>query len=112
MEKNQLLTLAMPSGSGDKKATVTRVQYKYITQFAKYCVSMINPWVNASEIFQARVSVDNGLVLSPERYASPESEKNALYAEVYATLKPEHTVLFKWNYGPAKQRVRIYFIIF
>ncbi|PBK84235.1 hypothetical protein ARMGADRAFT_1037361 [Armillaria gallica] len=104
MEKNQLLTLAMPSGSGDKKATLTRVQYKYITQFSKYCVSTIDPWVNASEIFQAQESIDNGLVLSPERYASPESEKNALYAEVYAILKPEHAVLFKRNYGPAKQR--------
>ncbi len=105
MEKNQLLTLAMPSGSGDKKATLTRVQYKYIMQFAKYCMSTIDPWVNTSKIFQAQESVDNGLVLSPERYASPESEKNVLYAEVYATLKPEHAVLFKWNYGPVKQRV-------
>ncbi|KAK0219572.1 hypothetical protein EDD85DRAFT_961055 [Armillaria nabsnona] len=104
MEKNKLLMLAMPSGSGDKKATLTRVQYKYITWFAKYCMSMIDPWVNASKIFQARESVDNGLVLSPKRYASPELEKNALYAEVYANLKPEHAVLFKWNYGPAKQR--------
>ncbi|KAK0218428.1 hypothetical protein EDD85DRAFT_797558 [Armillaria nabsnona] len=104
MEKNQLLTLAMPSGSSNKKATLMRVQYKYIMRFAKYCVSTIDPWVNASEIFQARESVDNGLVLRPKRYASPESEKNALYAEVYANLKPEHAVLFKRNYGPAKQR--------
>ncbi len=44
MEKNQLLTLVMPSGSGDKKATLTRVQYKYIMQFAKYCMSTIDPW--------------------------------------------------------------------
>ncbi|KAK0501983.1 hypothetical protein EDD18DRAFT_1100478 [Armillaria luteobubalina] len=86
MEKNQLLTLAMPSGSGDKKSTLMKVQHKYITQFAN------------------DRSMENRLVLSPERYASPESEKNALYAEVYAILKPEHKVLFRRNYGPARKR--------
>ncbi|KAK0489601.1 hypothetical protein EDD18DRAFT_1359489 [Armillaria luteobubalina] len=104
MEKNQLLTLAMPSGSSDKKATLTKVQHKYIMQFAKHCMSTIDPWVDESEIFQARESVDNRLVLSPERYASPELEKNALYAEVYAILKPEHDILFRRNYGPARKQ--------
>ncbi|KAK0492587.1 hypothetical protein EDD18DRAFT_1357859 [Armillaria luteobubalina] len=74
--------LAMPSGSSNKKATLMKVQHKYIMQFAKHCVSTINPWVDESEIFQAWESVDNRLVLSPEQYTSPESEKNALYAEV------------------------------
>ncbi|KAK0490116.1 hypothetical protein EDD18DRAFT_1358753 [Armillaria luteobubalina] len=104
MEKNQLLTLAMPSGSSNKKATLTKVQHKYIMQFAKHCMSTIDPWVDESEIFQARESVDNRLVLSPEQYASLESEKNALYVEVYAILKPEHDILFRRNYGPVRKR--------
>ncbi|KAK0483352.1 hypothetical protein IW261DRAFT_1561159 [Armillaria novae-zelandiae] len=100
IEKNQLLTFAMPSKSNDKKASLTKVQHKYITQFAKHCMSTIDPWVDDSDIFQARESADNGLILSPERYTSAESEKDALYAEVYAILKPEHEVLFRWNYSP------------
>ncbi|KAK0471473.1 hypothetical protein IW261DRAFT_1571983 [Armillaria novae-zelandiae] len=104
IEKNQLLVFAMPSKSDDKKASLTKVQHKYITQFSKCCVSTIDPWVDDSDIFQARESADNGLILSPEQYTSAESEKDALYAEVYAILKPEHEVLFRRNYGPARKR--------
>ncbi|KAK0478042.1 hypothetical protein EDD18DRAFT_1114372 [Armillaria luteobubalina] len=59
MEKNQLLTLAMPSGSGNKKSTLTKVQHKYIMQFAKHCMSTIDPWVDESKIFQTQESIDN-----------------------------------------------------
>ncbi|KAK0460785.1 hypothetical protein IW261DRAFT_1428840 [Armillaria novae-zelandiae] len=104
IEKNQLLAFAMPSKSNNKKASLTKVQHKYITQFAKHCVSTIDPWVDDSDIFQARESADNGLILSPKRYTSAESEKDALYAEVYAILKPEHEVLFRRNYSPARKR--------
>ncbi|KAK0493744.1 hypothetical protein EDD18DRAFT_1356205 [Armillaria luteobubalina] len=91
MEKNQLLTLAMPSGSSDKKATLTKVQHKYIMQFAKHCMSTIDPWVDESEIFQAWESVDNRLVLSPKQYASPESEKNVLCAEFAKCASDGHS---------------------
>ncbi|KAK0499288.1 hypothetical protein EDD18DRAFT_1349450 [Armillaria luteobubalina] len=62
---------------------------------------MIDPWVDDTEIFQARKSIDNMLILSPKRYKSPDSEEQGLYAEVYAVLKEEHHFFFKRNYSPA-----------
>ncbi|KAK0482014.1 hypothetical protein EDD18DRAFT_1112815 [Armillaria luteobubalina] len=91
MEKNQLLTLAMPSGSGDKKSTLTKVQHKYITQFAKHCVSTIDPWVDESKIFQTRESIDNGLFAkcaSDGRSTFISCIKNDCFRIVFGSMVP------------------------
>ncbi|KAK0475320.1 hypothetical protein EDD18DRAFT_1367179 [Armillaria luteobubalina] len=75
-----------------------------IRHFAHRCVTTIDPWADDAEIFQVRESVDNMLILSSERYESPESEEEGLYAEVYAMLKEEHHFFFKRNYSPAVKK--------
>ncbi|KAK0474497.1 hypothetical protein IW261DRAFT_1568474 [Armillaria novae-zelandiae] len=105
IEKNQLLEMSMPSRS--KKGhdnSLTPEQASDIRHFAHRCVTTIDPWADDAEIFQARESVDNTLIFSPEQYKSPESEEEGLYAEVYAVLKEEHHFFFKRNYSPAVKK--------
>ncbi|KAK0492036.1 hypothetical protein EDD18DRAFT_1109439 [Armillaria luteobubalina] len=105
IEKNRLLEMSMPSHS--KKGhdnSLTPEQTSDIRHFAHRCVTTIDPWADDTEIFQARESVDNTLILSPERYESPDSEEQGLYAEVYAVLKEEHHFFFKRNYSPAVKK--------
>ncbi|KAK0471579.1 hypothetical protein IW261DRAFT_1425018 [Armillaria novae-zelandiae] len=105
IEKNRLLEMSMPSRS--KKGhdnSLMPEQTSDIRHFAQHCVTMIDPWADNTKIFQACKSVDNTLILSPERYKSPELEEEGLYAEVYAVLKEEHHFFFKRNYSPAVKK--------
>ncbi|KAK0460751.1 hypothetical protein IW261DRAFT_1577575 [Armillaria novae-zelandiae] len=105
IEKNRLLEMSMPSRS--KKGhdnSLTPEQTSDIRHFAHCCVTTIDPWADDAEIFQVHESVDNTLILSPERYESPESEEQGLYAEVYTVLKEEHHFFFKRNYSPAVKK--------
>ncbi|KAK0471412.1 hypothetical protein IW261DRAFT_1425222 [Armillaria novae-zelandiae] len=106
IEKNRLLEMSMPSCS--KKGhnnSLTPEQTSDIRHFTHHCVTTIDPWADNANIFQARESVDNMLILSPERYESPESEEQGLYAEMYAMLKEEHHFFFKRNYSPAVKKI-------
>ncbi|KAK0482732.1 hypothetical protein IW261DRAFT_1418259 [Armillaria novae-zelandiae] len=97
--------MSMPSRS--KKGhdnSLTLEQTSDIRHFAQHCVTMIDPWADDAEIFQACKSVDNTLILSPKQYKSPELEEEGLYAEVYAVLKEEHHFFFKRNYSPAVKK--------
>ncbi|KAK0488464.1 hypothetical protein IW261DRAFT_1556929 [Armillaria novae-zelandiae] len=105
IEKNRLLEMSMPSRS--KKGhdnSLTPEQASDIRHFTHRCVTTIDPWADDAEIFQVCESVDNTLIFSPERYKSPESEEEGLYAEVYAVLKEEHHFFFKRNYSPAVKK--------
>ncbi|KAK0471906.1 hypothetical protein IW261DRAFT_1424714 [Armillaria novae-zelandiae] len=97
--------MSMPSRSkkGHNNSLMPE-QTSDIRHFAHHCVTTIDPWVDNAEIFQAHKSIDNMLILSPERYESPESEEQGLYAEVYAVLKEEHHFFFKRNYSPAVKK--------
>ncbi|KAK0462145.1 hypothetical protein IW261DRAFT_1428213 [Armillaria novae-zelandiae] len=106
IEKNRLLEMSMPSRSKiGHDNSLTPEQTSDIRHFAHRCVTTIDPWADDAEIFQAHESVDNTLILSPERYESPESEEQGLYAEVYAVLKEEHHFFFKRNYSPAVKKI-------
>ncbi|KAK0480486.1 hypothetical protein EDD18DRAFT_1113466 [Armillaria luteobubalina] len=105
IEKNRLLEMSMPSHS--KKghdSSLMSEQTSDIRHFAHRCVTTIDPWADDAEIFQVHESVDNTLILSSERYESPESEEEGLYAEVYAVLKEEHHFFFKRNYSSAVKK--------
>ncbi|KAK0472377.1 hypothetical protein IW261DRAFT_1570966 [Armillaria novae-zelandiae] len=105
IKKNRLLEMSMPSRS--KKGhdnSLMPEQTSDIRHFAQRCVTMIDPWADDAEIFQACESMDNMLILSPKQYKSPELEEEGLYAEVYAVLKEEHHFFFKRNYSPAVKK--------
>ncbi|KAK0483054.1 hypothetical protein EDD18DRAFT_1112328 [Armillaria luteobubalina] len=105
IEKNQLLEMSMLSCS--KKGhdnSLMPEQTSDIRHFAHRCVTTIDLWADNTEIFQARESVDNTLILSPKQYKSLDSEEQGLYAEVYAVLKEEHHFFFKRNYSPAVKK--------
>ncbi|KAK0494355.1 hypothetical protein EDD18DRAFT_1355748 [Armillaria luteobubalina] len=105
IKKNRLLEMSMPSCNkkGHDNSLMSE-QTSDIRHFAHHCVTTINPWADNAEIFQACESIDNTLILSPERYESPESEEEGFYAEVYAMLKEEHHFFFKRNYSPAVKK--------
>ncbi|KAK0485430.1 hypothetical protein EDD18DRAFT_1111574 [Armillaria luteobubalina] len=105
VEKNRLLEMSLPARSKKGHAnSLTQEQSSDIRHYAQRCVSTVDPWVDDANIFQSHESVNNKLILSPERYESPESEEQGIYAEVYAVLNEEHHFFFKKNYGPAVKK--------
>ncbi|KAK0487672.1 hypothetical protein IW261DRAFT_1558725 [Armillaria novae-zelandiae] len=94
IEKNRLLEMSMPSRS--KKGhdnSLTPEQTSDIRHFAHRCVTTIDPWVDDAEIFQARESVDNTLILSPEsasdgRSACVSHVKHEAFYTIFGGLLP------------------------
>ncbi|KAK0457559.1 uncharacterized protein EV420DRAFT_1689055 [Desarmillaria tabescens] len=107
IDAKRLLELSAASSTKSKgrgsDSGLTAEQEKTILQFGKRCIVTIDLWPEDAEIFEERPSANAGLILSAARYASAESEQDALYAEIYSALKENFHFCFAKNYGPAKK---------